>query len=62
MSVDTYLKGKDTSDYHRVRHDDVELLIAPSMARWSQTITVAAKGPRLWRGFDVAVEHEHGPT
>lgn len=61
MSVDTYLKGKDTSDYQRVRHDDVEVLVAPSMARWAQTVRMAAKG-RLRRRLDIAVEHEHGPT
>lgn len=62
MSVDTYLKGKDTSSYQRVSHDDVEVLVAPSMARWSGAVTMATKGPRLWRGFDVTVEHEHGPA
>ena len=62
MSVDTYLKGKDTSGYRHVSHDDVEVLIAPSLAKWSETVTMAAKGPRFWRRLDVAVEHEHGPT
>lgn len=62
MSVDTYLKGKDTSSYERVHHDDVEVLVAPSLARWSQTLRMMTKGPRFWRGLDVAVEHEHGPT
>lgn len=62
MSVDTYLKGKDTSGYQRVRHEDVEVLIAPSMARWTGTVSMTTKGPRFWRGFHVAVEHEHGPA
>lgn len=62
MSVDTYLKGKDTSSYRRVAHDDVEVLVAPSLARFPNTVTMAAKGPRFWRRLDVAVAHEHGPT
>jgi hypothetical protein len=62
VSVDTYLKGKDTSDYQRLRHDDVEVLIAPSMARWTQSVRMATKGPRFRRGFEIEVEHEHGPT
>ena len=62
MSVDTYLKGKDTSRYQRLRHEDVEVLVAPSMARWSQAVRMTASGPRFRRRFDVAVEHEHGPA
>lgn len=62
MSVDTYLKGKDTAGYMRVRHDDVEVLVAPSMARWSQTVRMATKGPRFRRSLALAVEHAHGPA
>lgn len=62
MSVDTYLKGKDTSEYQRVRHEDLEVLIAPTMARWSDRVRVDTKGALFWRGFDIQVEHAHGPT
>ncbi len=62
MSVDTYLKGKDTSGYHSMRQGDVEGLVAPSMARWSRAVRMTTKGPRFRRGLEVAVEHEHGPT
>jgi hypothetical protein len=62
VSVDTYLKGKDTSGYQRVRQHNVEVLVAPSMARWSRTVRLGTKGSRFRRGFDIAVEHEHGPT
>jgi hypothetical protein len=62
VSVDTYLKGKDTRDYARVHHEDVEVLIAPSMARWSQLVRLGTKGPRFRRGLDVVIEHEHGPS
>jgi hypothetical protein len=62
VSVDTYLKGKDTSAYARVEHGDVALLVAPSMARWSQAVRIDVRGGLLRRGFAVAVEHEHGPA
>jgi hypothetical protein len=62
VSVDTYLKGKDTSSYRSVTRDDVTVLLAPNMVRWARSIRVGTKGPRFRRGFDVAVEHEHGPA
>jgi hypothetical protein len=62
VSVDTNLRGKDTSSYARVTHDDVEVLVAPSMARVSDRVRVTTRGAAFWRGFDVTVEHEHGPA
>lgn len=62
MSVDTYLKGKDTRDYRRASYEDVEVLVAPSMARWSSSVHLDTKGALFWRGFDIVVEHEHGPA
>ncbi len=54
-AIDTYLQGKDTSGYHRVAHEDIELLIAPTMAKRQQPVRVATKGPRLLRRLTVAV-------
>ncbi|MFP4635378.1 MAG: hypothetical protein ACLFRD_05920 [Nitriliruptoraceae bacterium] len=62
MSVDTYLKGKDTSSYLRATRDDVEVLVSPAMARWSQRVRVGVKGALFWRGLDVHAEHAHGPA
>ncbi len=62
MSVDTYLKGKDTSEYLRVEHDDVEVLVSPVMARWSEQVSLGTKGTLFGRRLDVEVEHEHGPA
>ena len=62
MSVDTYIKGKDTTSYARVEHGDITVLVAPGMARWSERITLATKRGLLRRGLDIAVEHEHGPA
>ena len=62
MSVDTYLKGKDTSGYQFVQHGDVTVLLAPSLVRWAGTVTVGTKGSRVRRRLDIGVEHEHGPA
>ena len=65
MSVDTYLKGKDTSDYLRLtagEADDVEVLVAPTMARFSQQVSVSTRAGLFGRRLDVEVKHAHGPA
>jgi hypothetical protein len=62
VSVDTYLKGKDTSTYTRMEHEDIAVLVAPVMARWSERIRLAANRGLLRRRFDITVEHQHGPA
>ena len=64
MSVDTYLKGKNTSKYQRVRQNELEILIPPGLSRFAKRIELDAKKFLFWRGFDVWVEakHAHGPT
>ncbi len=54
-AIDTYLRGKDTSAYHRVTHDDVELLVSPAVAKRQQSMRVATKGPRPLRRLTVEV-------
>ncbi|MDH3294238.1 MAG: hypothetical protein OER95_07940 [Acidimicrobiia bacterium] len=43
MAVDTYLKGKNTSKYRKVRQDDVEVLVAPTIVRLAQEVHVVAR-------------------
>ena len=64
MSVDTYLKGKNTSRYSVHEHAGVKILVAGTLIRWAKDIHVDAKRFLLWRSFDVLVEskHVHGPT
>jgi hypothetical protein len=62
VSVDTYLKGKDTTSYLRIAQDDVEVLVSPTIARFSQRLSVGTKGGLFGRNLDVEVEHEHGPA
>ena len=64
MSVDTYLKGKNTSKYQRVQQDGLEILIAAGLQRFAKRIELDAKKFLIWKSFDVWVEakHVHGPT
>ena len=64
MSVDTYLKGKNTSQYMRVEQDGLQILVAAGLQRFAERIELDAKKFLFWRSFDVWVEakHAHGPT
>ena len=65
MSVDTYLKGKDTSSYLRLAagdEGDVEVLVSPTVARFSQQVNVSTRPGLFGRNLDVEVQHEHGPA
>lgn len=62
MSVDTYLKGKNVSRYHALGYGDVQLLVAPSLLRWAENVSLGVKQFLVWKSFDVEVEHRHGPT
>ena len=61
MSVDTYLKGKDTRDYLRAESDGVEVLVSPVIVQWSQRVSLTVTG-WLGRRLTAVVEHEHGPA
>lgn len=43
MAVDTYLKGKNTSKYRKVRQDDVEVLVAPTIVRLADEVHLVAR-------------------
>lgn len=64
MSVDTYLKGKNTSKYMRLEQDGLQILVAGSLQRFAKRIELDAKKFLVWKSFDVWVEakHVHGPT
>lgn len=62
MSVDTYLKGKDTGGYMRVRDAGIDVLVAPALTRLVEGLSLRARGALFWRSLRVAVAHEHGPT
>jgi hypothetical protein len=62
VSVDTYLKGKNTSKYHRYREGGVDVLVAPSLVRWAQWVDLDVRTFLLWKSWEIEVEHRHGPT
>lgn len=49
MAVDTYLKGKNTSTYRKVRHDDVEVLVAPTIVKLAEEVHLVAQKRLLGR-------------
>lgn len=65
MSVDTYLKGKNLSRYRAVYHDDMKLLIAPTLYSQARSITLDVSDFLLWRSLKAEVEpvgdHFHSP-
>lgn len=59
MSVDTYLRGKNTSGYTRLHHDDLEILLAPSLLRWAKDVELDVKSFLFKKSIAVSVEHRH---
>lgn len=66
MSVDTFLKGKNTSRYAKLTHDGLQILVAPNLMRQARWIALDFGGTLLWKGFRVEVEpegeHFHSPA
>ena len=63
MSVDTYLKRKNTSRYSATEHEGVKILVAPRLLQWAQAVEVGTKQFLIWRSFAVEAEakpHKHG--
>ncbi|OGO52777.1 MAG: hypothetical protein A2148_05170 [Chloroflexi bacterium RBG_16_68_14] len=62
MSVDTYLKRKNLQPYSLLTHEDVKILVAPSLLRWAKSVHLDVKQFLFWKSFEVAAEHRHGLT
>ncbi len=62
MSVDTYLKGKNTAPYRAIDLEGLKILVANSLVGWAQTVRLGVRQFLLWKSFEVEVEHRHGPT
>ncbi len=43
VAVDTYLKGKNTSKYRKVKQDDLMVLVAPTIVRQAEQVHLVAK-------------------
>lgn len=62
MSVDTYLKGKNTGSYKRVFDDDLEIMVSPKLLQYANIVELVAKKKLLGAKLDVIAHHEHGPN
>ena len=49
LAADTYLKGKDLGRYLAVQDEDVEVLVAPNLARQVTALHVTTAGRGPWR-------------
>ena len=59
MSVDTYLKGKDTSRYVALEHDGARVLLSPALVRWAGRVELATRPGLFRQRFAVYLEHRH---
>jgi hypothetical protein len=59
VSVDTYLRGKNTKGYTRLRRGDVEILVAPSLLRWANGVHVDTTSFLFRKKLSVFVDHRH---
>ncbi len=57
MSVDTNVKGKNTSAYRKLRHERFQILISPTLIGMAESMRVVTKG-RLSKSL--AVEFRGG--
>ncbi len=62
MSVDTYLKGKNTEAYKRVFEDDLEIMVSPKLLQYANIVELVAKKKLMGSKLDVIAHHEHGPS
>jgi hypothetical protein len=62
VSVDTYLKGKNTKPYASLDIDGLQVLVSPRLVAYAQTVEVELNKFLFWKSFEVFVEHRHAPT
>lgn len=62
MSVDTYLKGKNTSRYRKHEDDDVTVLIAPTLVNYANKIELVTRKKLIGTKLVAIAHHEHSAT
>lgn len=60
MSVDTYLKGKNTAGYTAVTQEGVKILVPYRLLQWAKWVRIDARQFLFWQSFDIEAEHRHG--
>ncbi len=59
MSVDTYLKGKDTSSYRRIHHEDITILVAKPLLQYASRIELVTRRKMLGTKLAAVAHHQH---
>ncbi len=59
MSVDTYLKGKNTSGYRKIHHDDVTILVAKPLIQYASRIELVTRRKLLGQRLVAVARHQH---
>ncbi len=59
MSVDTYLKGKNTDGYQRINHEDVTILVASKLMRYASRVELVTRKKLVGRKLVAVAHHQH---
>ncbi len=59
MSVDTYLKGKNTSSYRKIHHEDVTILVAKPLIQFASRIELVTRKKLLGSKLTAVAHHRH---
>jgi hypothetical protein len=59
VSVDTYLKGKNTSSYRRIHHEDVVILVAKPLLQYASRIELVTRKRLLGQKLVALAHHQH---
>jgi len=62
VSVDTHLKGKNTTNYRRYQEQGIEILVAHSLMSWAYGVELDRKQFLFWNRIKPVVEHKHRPS
>ena len=60
MSVDTYLKGKNTASYRKFNQDDVVIMVAPKLLQYAHKVELVTRKKLIGAKLVAVAHHEHG--
>lgn len=61
MSVDTYLKGKNTSQYRRVIDDgEITVMVSPTLVNYAHKVELVTRKKLVGAKLVAVAHHEHG--
>lgn len=59
MSVDTYLKGKDTTSYRKIHHEDITILVAKPLIQYASRIDLVTRKKITGTKLSAVAHHQH---